>query len=487
MGEKKHKRKAAKAAMRAAARQLAQSVLTVPGPSVAGAAGAAASVVQAPVNRPPRSGSIAIVADRGDRGHLLTWAAAGQLQAGDAGAARGLMQQALQSGMDRRAAARLLLGGAYTRLGRASLLAQRPAGAVRQLRTGLALGVPGGAALCTDLLMAEAERCSRAGDDREATQRWQDIAGLLGEKTPEYVYARLSDAMARNRQGHGGTKAENRVWGDCHKHDLLSYMHARLQPALYLEIGVDEGIGLARATGPAIGVDPRPALDLKVTLGEQVRIVPLSSDGFFREQAAALLQPPPELVFIDGMHLFEFALRDFMQVERFAGPATLVAIDDIYPCHPAQAERRRRTGSWTGDVWKLHRILREQRPDLTLLALNANTTGLLLIAGLDPDNRVLWDAYDAIVRAHVDDRPPPAEVLARHGAIPSDHPLFGQVLDLLHTAKSAHWTVAEVRNALKALAPAIAAAQAEYRGRAEQLSGQCRLMQPNALPGDCDV
>jgi hypothetical protein len=66
------------------------------------------------------------------------------------------------------------------------------------------------------------------------------------------------------------------------------------------------------------------------------------------------LQPPPDLVFIDGMQLFEFALRDLINVERHAAPQTLVAIDDIYPCHPTQAERQRRSGAWTGDIWKVH-------------------------------------------------------------------------------------------------------------------------------------
>ena len=231
------------------------------------------------------------------------------------------------------------------------------------------------------------------------------------------------------------------------------------QPALYLEIGVDAGLSLARAQGPAIGVDPRPDLPLAAPLGPQARLITASSDAFFREQAAALLHPRPELVFIDGMHLFEFALRDFMQVERHAAPATLVVIDDIFPCHPTQAERRRRSGAWTGDVWTLHQILRETRPDLTLLALNANTTGLLLIAGLDPDNQILWDAYPRLTRDAAHEQPPPPEVLARHAAIPSDHPLVERLLDILREARDQDWTGTRVRGALTELKPEIAAAQ----------------------------
>jgi hypothetical protein len=87
-----------------------------------------------------------------------------------------------------------------------------------------------------------------------------------------------------------------------------------------------------------------------------------SSVAFFADHAPGLLQPAPELAFIDGMHLFEFALRDLIHSERHMAPWGLVVIDDIYPCHPAQARRSRRTGSWTGDVWRLLPVLREHRP-----------------------------------------------------------------------------------------------------------------------------
>lgn len=392
-------------------------------------------------------------------GHFVFWAAAGLFYNGELDKARGLIQEALAAGADRRAAARLLLGGAYVRLGRAALLAGKADQALRGLMEGLRLGVPGGTALFLDLLMAEAERCTRLGESREAVQRWQDIATVLGEDTPEFVYQRLSEAYAHNPQGFGGTAAENRCWGDCFKHDLLSRFHERLAPRLYLEIGVDVGYGLARALGPAIGVDPRPQLDLKVTLGDQTRILPLSSDAFFRTAAAECLEPPPDLVFIDGMHLFEFVLRDFMNVERHAHPATLIVVDDIFPCHPTQAERRRRSTAWTGDVWKLHAVLREWRRDLTLITLNAHTTGLLLIAGLDPDNRILRDHYAEIVGQWARDLPAPAAALRREGAVASDHAVVGALLDRLRAARDAGWDVARVREALRtlpALTPVVA-------------------------------
>ncbi|WP_337133804.1 class I SAM-dependent methyltransferase, partial [Staphylococcus aureus] len=94
------------------------------------------------------------------------------------------------------------------------------------------------------------------------------------------------------------------------------------------------------------------------------KLVRSTSDEFFFKHANEFLKQPPDLAFIDGMHLFEYALRDFINIERHSSSNTLVVIDDIYPNHPAQAERDRRTRAWTGDVWKLHAILTDYRPDL---------------------------------------------------------------------------------------------------------------------------
>ena len=377
-----------------------------------------------------------------------------------------------------------LYAQAAVHLGRAFLLADQPDPALDHLHAALDHALPGSLQPHLPLLITEAERCASRGDHREAIQRWQDIASLLGEATPEAIYLQLSAAYAANRAGFGGSKEENALWGDANKHDVLAWLHRWLQPALYLEIGVDQGVSLACATGPAIGVDPRPDLRMSVDLPPTARIVASSSDAFFAQQAAALLQPAPELAFIDGMHLFEFALRDLLHTERHMAPWGLVVIDDIYPCHPIQARRRRRSGSWTGDVWKLLPILRAHRPDLTLLCLNAHTTGLLLIAGFDADgssggNAALAAAAPELVRHWRPIAEPPAEVLARHGAIPSNHPLVVELLQLLLQARQQQWTSAQLREALAPLHPRITATEQACCGQARALSQQpCPLPDP---------
>jgi len=192
---------------------------------------------------------------------------------------------------DWHAKARGAFAQASVRLGRAFLLADQPDPALAHLQAALDHGLPGGLEPHLPLLIQEAERCVAHGDHREAIQRWQDIAALLAEATPEPIYHQLSAAYAANCVGFGGSKEENALWGDYPKHDVLAWLHSWLQPALYLEIGVDQGVSLACASGPAIGVDPRPALSLTVQLLPTARIVASSSDGFFANQAAARLQP----------------------------------------------------------------------------------------------------------------------------------------------------------------------------------------------------
>ncbi|PBB64781.1 hypothetical protein CK228_31115 [Mesorhizobium sp. WSM4312] len=213
---------------------------------------------------------------------------------------------------------------------------------------------------------------------------------------------------------------------------VLDRLHNELRPAHYLEIGIRLGRSLVLARGRATGVDPAPAIDC--ALPPTTEIVALTSDAFF---ASAPPDLAPDFGFIDGLHLFEYALRDFMNIEQRAAPGTVVVIDDVFPNHPAQADRTRRTRAWTGDVWRLVEVLRRYRGDLFLLPLDTVPTGLLLIAGLDPTNQVLAQNYDQIVREALAWPGPPSTVLERSGAL---DPSGEQVDSIIARLKEARQT-----------------------------------------------
>jgi SAM-dependent methyltransferase len=216
--------------------------------------------------------------------------------------------------------------------------------------------------------------------------------------------------------GSAGTNAEERVSGAASYLDILDRLHSELRSGHYLEIGVRHGRSLALARGAATGIDPAPAIEC--ALPPTTKVVPLTSDEFFAKFPEDLA---PDFCFIDGLHLFEYALRDFMNIERRAAPGAVVVFDDVFPNHPAQAERERRTRVWTGDIWRLVDVLRKYRPELFLLPVDAAPAGLLLVAGLDPSNRVLWENYDNIVSEALAISRPPSSVLERRGAIALSH------------------------------------------------------------------
>ncbi|HUB47158.1 MAG TPA: class I SAM-dependent methyltransferase [Acetobacteraceae bacterium] len=240
-----------------------------------------------------------------------------------------------------------------------------------------------------------------------------------------------------------GSDAEEVTSGSAPYLDVLARLHKELAPAYYLEVGVRSGNSLALARCRATGVDPAPQVD--VFLRPRTEIVQSTSDAYFARRPAM----HPDFAFIDGMHWFEYALRDFMNIERDAAPGAVVAIDDIFPNHAAQAERDRRTIAWTGDVWRLVDILRTWRPDLFLLPIDTSPTGLLLVAGLDPANRVLWDSYNAITRTAFATPGPPPRVIAREGAVPPDSDTLRRTIETLKSVRAAGCPPREIVSRLR--------------------------------------
>ena len=96
------------------------------------------------------------------------------------------------------------------------------------------------------------------------------------------------------------------------------------------------------------------------------------------------------------MHLFEYALRDFINLERHCTPQSVIVVHDCYRDRAEHAERDPQTVAWCGDVWKLIPCLREQRPDLNVAAIDVGPEEMGIVTGLDPESTVLHDSYDEI-------------------------------------------------------------------------------------------
>ena len=189
---------------------------------------------------------------------------------------------------------------------------------------------------------------------------------------------------------------------------VLRRLHEVLLPKSYLEIGVESGGILKTARCPSIGVDPKFIfVNLETVAGilqkPELHLFQMGSDDFFATQSpTALFGGPVDLAFLDGMHRCEFLLRDFLNTERHCKQNSVIALHDCLPVEvgitartqeDAKATAPHRARWWTGDVWRTALLLKRRRPDLQITAIDAASTGLVLITRLDPANTTLADNY----------------------------------------------------------------------------------------------
>jgi len=265
------------------------------------------------------------------------------------------------------------------------------------------------------------------------------------------------------------------------RHQLLTSLHKVTTARNYLEIGVNDGRSLALSQVPRIGIDP----DFKVNVGLRgdVHLVKATSDAFFagrdplghlksaRNPLKNMRKGRPlfghytggvalDLAFIDGMHLFEYALRDFMNVERHSRWNSVIVLDDMLPRDVDEAARDRHTKYWAGDVFKVIPVLRKYRPDLLVVPVDTEPTGVAVIFGADPTNDVLKQNYDEIIEEWVvpDPQKVPTSILERVDAVRPETLLDASFWpDLirsrsLHQSRSRGWE--KLRKKIEAVVPA---------------------------------
>lgn len=178
--------------------------------------------------------------------------------------------------------------------------------------------------------------------------------------------------------------------------EFLAALHEKYQAAdLYFEIGCRQGrsLNLSKAKNN-IAVDPE--FNITWPILSPTQIYKKTSDDFFSKDADRVLKKPIDIAFIDGMHLSEFALRDFINVERFCQNSSLIIFDDVLPYRMEIASRTRKTNEWTGDIYKLIGVLKEYRPDLSITVVDIEVKGLMLVRKLDPNNNILANNYQEL-------------------------------------------------------------------------------------------
>src|SRR5260370_38818075 len=122
-------------------------------------------------------------------------------------------------------------------------------------------------------------------------------------------------------------------------YEVLRWIHHELKPATYVEIGVGNGESL-RIAGPetaVVGIDPSPRCS------GPGRIFRMTSSEFFAryDLREVLGGRPVTLALVDGLHLFEQALEDILNIERYWAPDAIIALHDTIPLVEERSARER--------------------------------------------------------------------------------------------------------------------------------------------------
>lgn len=179
---------------------------------------------------------------------------------------------------------------------------------------------------------------------------------------------------------------------------VLAEMHQLLNPRKYVEIGVQKGNSLLLSNSElAIGIDPAPIIERSIRKNEI--IFRSTSDRHFRDCDQGIIQDLCEnfdLAFIDGMHLAEYVLRDFINLEKRSHKNSIIVIDDVLPPSFAWTSRIRKTQHWCGDTWKIITLLLNERKDLSIHLIDCDPSPMAIVKNLDRSNSQLEEKLNRI-------------------------------------------------------------------------------------------
>jgi hypothetical protein len=166
--------------------------------------------------------------------------------------------------------------------------------------------------------------------------------------------------------------------------EVINYFVKRFDYKRYLEIGVDAGATFNVVDAPdKTAVDPHFKIARDLLHGVSFE---MTSDAFFDDNPGAVF----DLIFIDGLHIFEQSLRDLTRSLSRLSKGGLILMDDCYPsdylaslrdlalCQRAKTLEGATDRNWMGDVYKTLLFIDDYFDDLSLCYVR-NTLGIAAI------------------------------------------------------------------------------------------------------------
>lgn len=234
----------------------------------------------------------------------------------------------------------------------------------------------------------------------------------------------MGEIYDKNQLKHHLSESHKRLPGPPYE-KVLKWIHRIVRPSLYIEIGVSRGDSLKNTlpTTKLIGIDPSTKWTAEWTAHSRANIYNMTSDEFFERVQAGSISGAQgfSLAFIDGLHTYDQALRDFVNLEKISSSESVIMFHDCIPLDEISARNPRASQFYTGDIWKTLLIIVRNRPDLRICIIPTWPSGLVLVTGLDSKSDLLQEKFSTLVDQY---RPLPfTEYAATVGELPPRTPI----------------------------------------------------------------
>ncbi|RCH54624.1 class I SAM-dependent methyltransferase [Mucilaginibacter hurinus] len=205
----------------------------------------------------------------------------------------------------------------------------------------------------------------------------------------------------------------------------INVIQKRKQKVNYLEIGVQTGFCFFKIKADCkVAVDPDFIIKLKNKVKAYFKnpsnfnnkFFELTSDDFFSKQREYISEIGGfDVVFIDGLHLFEQVLIDIENSLKYLNPGGVILVHDCNPLTEIAAVRAYTSTEvaqmnlpgwvniWNGDVWKAIVGLRATRNDLDITVINTDHGVGLITKGSAKDTLTLTKEAGELAYSELDE------------------------------------------------------------------------------------
>lgn len=155
--------------------------------------------------------------------------------------------------------------------------------------------------------------------------------------------------------------------------ELINLLIKKRRYSSYLEIGVNTPAqpGWSHDSihvESKHGVDPAP--EVRSTF-------PMTSDEFFAKH----ITQKYDLIFVDGLHLFEQAYRDIINSLKWLSDGGTIVVHDCNPTEEITQRRERASDAWHGDVWKAILKLRTENRNINIVTIDTDEVCAVITRG----------------------------------------------------------------------------------------------------------